>query len=193
MELMTAIKERRSIRKYRKDPVPEAILFECLEAARLAPSWHNYQIWRFVVVRDQRLKVRLSGVLVSPNPAHQAIIDAPYVICAVAEKGVSGFIRGTAVTNKGDWFMLDVGIAMEHFVLAAWSFGLGTVHVGAFDADAAEKILGIPGEYSIVEMTPLGYFEETPRQVPRRPLEQLVYLDHFGNPCEESLKEKRHE
>jgi len=76
--------------------------------------------------------------------------------------------------------MFDAGIAMEHIVLAAWNFGLGTVHVGNFDAKKAESLLKIPEGFSIVEMTPLGYFSETPRETPRKPLSEIVFLDAFG-------------
>jgi nitroreductase len=62
------------------------------------------------------------------------------------------------------------------------SFGLGTVHVGLFDAKKAQEVLEIPDEYSIVEMTPLGYFEETPKPTPRKPLNEIVFLDIFGQP-----------
>ena len=78
--------------------------------------------------------------------------------------------------------MFDAGIAMEHIDLAAWIFGLGTVHIGMFDADKAEEVLHIPEEYSIVEMTPLGYFDEVPKSTPRKPLRDLASLDQYGKP-----------
>ena len=88
--------------------------------------------------------------------------------------------KGEAVTDKGDWFMYDAGIAMEHLVLTAWSIGLGTVHVGAFDAKKAEATLAIPEGFSVVAMTPLGYFEEQPDPRPRKGLDEILYLDQFG-------------
>lgn len=182
MDLLKAIKERRSIRKYKKDPIAEEIILECVEAARLAPSWANTQVSRFVVVKDQGLKEALSGALTSNNPARQALLDAPCVVCIVAQRGLSGLKKGEPVTDKGDWFMYDAGIAMEHFVLAAWSHGLGTVHVGAFNAKKVEELLAVPEGYSVVSLTPLGYFEEAPPAVPRKPLNDLLYLDRFGKP-----------
>ncbi len=56
MDLFEAIKKRQSIRKYKPDPVSDKDLNTILEAARLAPSWHNYQCWRFVVVKDPEVK-----------------------------------------------------------------------------------------------------------------------------------------
>jgi len=78
--------------------------------------------------------------------------------------------------------MFDAGIAMEHIVLAAWNFGLGTVHVGMFDADKAQIVLNIPSEFNIVEMTPLGYFDDVPKATPRKQLKELTFLDEFGKP-----------
>jgi nitroreductase len=182
MDLLKVIKERRSIRKYKKDTIPEELILECLEAARFAPSWANTQVSRFVVVKDQGLKERLCDALTHNNPARQAILEAPCVVCIVAQRGMSGLKKGEPVTDKGDWFMFDAGIAMEHLVLAAWSFGLGTVHVGAIDARKVEDILGVPEGFSAVEMVPLGYFDEAPSPTPRKPLKDLLYLDRFGKP-----------
>jgi nitroreductase len=183
MELLKAVSERRSIRKYRRDPVPDEIILEILEAARCSPSWANTQVCRYIVVKDQKVKEELSNALPPTNPAHNAIIEAPCVICLFAKKGLSGFYKGAPATDKGDyWFMFDAGIAMEHIALAAWSFGLGTVHVGLFDAKKAQEVLKIPEEYSVVEMTPLGYFGEPPKPTPRRPLKESVFLDFYGQP-----------
>ncbi len=182
MDLLKAIHERRSVRKYRPDPVPDEIIIEILEAARSAPSWANTQVCRYVVVKDQRVKERLSETLPPGNPAKKAMLEAPCLICVYAKKGMSGFYRGTASTNKGDWFMFDAGIAMEHVALAAWNFGLGTVHVGMFDAEKAEAVLNVPDDCGIVEMTPLGYFDEVPKSTPRKPLKELVSLDQHGKP-----------
>ncbi len=184
MDLLKVIGERRSVRKYRNDPIPDEIIMEILQAARRSPSWANRQVWRFIVVKDQKIKEQLNETLPPTNPARlaSAFVDAPVVICIAAQRWISGYGRGEARTDKGDWFMLDVGIAMEHIVLTAWNFGLGTVHVGSFDAKQVEAILKIPEGYSIVEMTPLGYFDETPGQSPRTPLSEIAFLNTFGEP-----------
>ncbi|MBP1747476.1 MAG: nitroreductase [Deltaproteobacteria bacterium] len=180
MELLKAIKERRSVRHYRSDTVPDEILTEVLEAARRSPSWANTQVCRFIVVKDAAIKERLRDCLGPQNPARAAMIEAPVIICNTAQRNISGCRNGTPTTNKGDWFMFDAGIAMEHIALAAWSFGLGTVHVGSFDAKKAEELLQVPEGYSITEMMPVGYFDEIPRETPRRPLSEIAYLNKFG-------------
>lgn len=182
MELSKTIKDRRSIRRYKKDPIADTIILECIEAARLAPSWANTQASRYVVAKDQATREALAGTLSGSNPARQAMIDAPCVVCLVSQRNVSGFKKGEVTTDKGDWFMYDAGIGMEHLVLTAWSLGLGTVHIGLFDARKAEEAIGVPEGFSIVSMTPLGYFEDYPDPRPRKPLEDILYLDRFGRP-----------
>ncbi|MHB8110931.1 MAG: nitroreductase family protein, partial [Syntrophorhabdaceae bacterium] len=162
MELLKAINERRSVRHYRTDEIPQEVLLEILEAARRSPSWANTQVWRFIVVMDLTVKELLRDCLGPQNPARGAIVEAPVLICVAAQRNVSGCRNGTPTTNKGDWFMFDAGIVLEHIALAACNFGLGTVHVGSFDANKAENILKIPEGYSITEIMPMGYFDETP-------------------------------
>jgi len=180
MEVISAIQARRSIRRYKADPVKEEDLKVVLEAARWAPSWRNSQCWRFVVVRDPRVKAELADALSPGNAATSAVKEAPVVIAACAELGKSGYKRGEVCTDKGDWFMFDVALAMQNLVLAAWSLGLGTVHVGWVDAKKAAEILQLPQDIVFVEMTPLGYPDEEPEARPRKELSEIVFYDRYG-------------
>lgn len=147
MDLSKAIEQRRSIRKYKTDPVDNKTLEEVLEAARLAPSWKNSQCWRFIVVQNAATKASLADCLIggksSDNPSKQAILQAPVLIVACAEMGKSGMNTGEYATDKGDWFMYDTALAMQNLTLAAYSLGLGTVHLGLFDAVKVTEILSI--------------------------------------------------
>jgi nitroreductase len=180
MEVMKAIKERRSIRKYKSTPVNEDDLNKLLEAAHWAPSWANTQCPRFVVVRDAKVKAQLAEAAVPPTPATPAIREAPVVIVACAELERSGYKRGTAVTDKGDWFMFDVALAMQNLTLAAHSLGLGTVHIGTFDAKKVGQIIGVPPGVAVVEMMPLGYPDQQPIAPPRKELTEIVYYERYG-------------
>jgi len=180
MEVIQAIKTRRSIRRYKPDAVPEEELNAVMEAARWAPSWANTQCWRFIVVKNNDTKAKLSEVLTPWNPAREAIKEAPVVIVACAERGKSGFYQGEAVTDKGDWYMLDSGLAMQNLTLAAHSLGLGTVHVGAFDAQQVARILNVPEGVVVVEMTPLGYPAKEGKTPSRKELSELVFYESFG-------------
>lgn len=190
MDVMEAIKGRRSIRKYRSDPVPEDVLQIILEAGRWAPSWANTQCWRFVIVRDAATKAKLAETLRGtrpgrPNPATDAVRTAPVVIAACAEKGLSGFYRDESgqslpATDKGDyWYMFDVALAMQNMCLAAHALGLGTVHTGLLDAQEAARILGLPQNVVLVELMPLGYPDEAPAPRPRKELSDFVFYERY--------------
>ncbi|MFC2001338.1 nitroreductase family protein [Chloroflexota bacterium] len=181
MEVLEAIKTRRSIRKYKPDPVDDKTLETVLEAARWAPSWANTQCWRFVAVRDSNIKAELADTFEVPNAALEAIRNAPLVIVACAELGKSGFYEGTPFTDKGDWFMFDVALAMQNLVLAAHSLGLATVHVGRFDARKAASVLGVPEGFCVVEMTPLGYPDQVRDPRSRKELAEIVFYDKYGH------------
>jgi nitroreductase len=186
MDALEAIKNRRSIRKYKTDPVDDKTLETLLDAARLAPSWANTQCWKFIVVRDDAVKGSLADIVapnptLGSNPAANSIRTAPVVIVACAQKGVSGFFNAAAATDKGEyWFMFDVALAMENLVLAATALGLGTVHVGLFDTARVAQILAIPADFCVVEMCPLGYPEFQPKPRPRKELAEIVFHEKFG-------------
>ena len=187
MEVLEAIRTRRSIRQYRDDSVDDETIELVLDAARWAPSWANSQCWRFIVVRDSDIKNELADTVIAvsdrPNRATDAVRKAPVVIVACAELGKSGYFARELrepVTDKGDWYMFDVALAMQNLTLAAHSLGLGTVHVGAFDARQAASILDVPADFCVVEMTPLGYPEEESKVRPRKELSEIVFHDRYG-------------
>jgi len=180
MELMEAIKNRRSVRQYKSTPVSDENLNTVLEAARLAPSWANTQVWKFVVVRDEKVKESLAETLGKGNRGNPAIKQAPALIAACAELGRSGLIKGEPGSDKGDWYMFDIALALHNLTLAAHSLGLGTLHVGWFDAKKAAEILELPEGAVVVELMPLGYPEGQAAVSPRKPLEEIVYFEKYG-------------
>jgi len=186
MDTFEALKLRRSIRKYKPDPVDDQLVNTVLEAARLAPSWTNTQCWRFIVIKDAVIRAKLAETLqpnpaLGLNPAAVGVKNAPVVIVALAEKGIAGFYKGETYTSKGEWwFMYDVAAAMENLTLAATALGLGTVHIGLFDAAKAAEILEVPDTFHVVAMTPLGYPEFWPNPRPRKELSELVFKEKFG-------------
>jgi nitroreductase len=180
MEVMDAIKGRRSIRKYKQDPVSDEDIRFLIEAAQWAPSWANTQCFEFIVVRDFELRKRLAETLPGGNPAAAAFTQAPVVIVACAQKGKSGCFKGKPVTDKGDWLMFDTALALQNLTLAAYARGLGTVHVGFFNAAGVKEILNIPPVVEVVELMPLGAPDEEARTPKRREFEELVFFDQYG-------------
>jgi len=179
MDLMDAIKGRRSIRKYRSDPVSDEALKTILEAVRYTPSWANTQCWEIIVVKDSDMKSKLTDTLTPTNPARPSMIEAPLVIVLCGKKGVSGFKKGEAMTVKGDWLMFDTGLAMQTLCLTAHSLGLGTVIVGNFDHKKAEEILGVSSNVEVVAMTPLGYPASEASAPRRKEISEFVFYEKY--------------
>jgi len=174
MEVIDAIKTRRSIRHYKPGAVPEDKLNAVLETARWAPSWANTQCWRIVVVRNSDKRAMLAETVPDWNPSHLAVNEAPVIIVFCAELGKSGFYKGKPSTNKGDWHMFDTALAAHSLTLAAHSLGLGTVHIGIFDAKKAASILGLLENIVVVELMPLGYPAGEAKAPLRREISEFV-------------------
>jgi nitroreductase len=173
MEFYDVIKTRRSIRSYKSEPVSEAVLDRILDAARIAPSGSNRQPWRFIVVRDPAVKTD-----VVKHCGNQAFIgEAPLIIVACGPD--IGYNRGGWMEDKS--VVMDVTIAFTQMILAARAEGLGTCWIGLFENEPLKQLLGLPDEFNIVAVTPLGYpdkgvFEETTR---RKDLADIVSWDRF--------------
>jgi nitroreductase len=97
----------------------------------------------------------------------------------------SGYIHGRPSTDKGDWYMYDVALAMGNLVLAAHSLGLGTVHIGFFDAEKAAAILSVPSGFRVVALTPLGHPARAARITPRKELAEIVFRNSYGQNWQE--------
>ncbi|HWR68814.1 MAG TPA: nitroreductase family protein [Desulfomonilia bacterium] len=182
MELGEAIGKRRSVRKFSESVVTDKEIRQLLEAARFAPSWANTQVWEFVVVRDRELIEKVTATYVDRNPATKCSLAASALLVACAKTGVSGCYGGQDVTKFPNWFMFDLGIAVQNLCLTAHELGLGTVVVGFLDHDACREIVGLPEGYEVVAVLPVGRPATEPKQGPsRKELKEFVHLNRFGN------------
>jgi nitroreductase len=170
MDVMEAIRSRKSVRSYLDKAVEEQKLKRVLEAARMAPSASNRQEWRFVVVTDPEKRRRLAG----EAAGQRFIAEAPVVIAACAQTDGKIMRCGLAC------YPIDVAIAIDHLTLAAVDEGLGTCWIGSFDPEVVRKILGIPEEIVVVELLPLGYPAD-PRAAAksRLPMETIVHYESW--------------
>mgnify|MGYP001124973505 CR=1 FL=1 len=175
MDFYQVLQERRSVRKYKPDPVSQDKLDRILDAARIAPSWKNLQGWKFIIVRDPEKKAALADSMPETNPARKAVGQtAPVVIVVCANPDESGKKDGK------EYYLLDAGLAMQQLVLAAHAESLGTCWVAMFDEYKARDVLGVPDEYRLVAFTPLGVAEKHPSQRPRKELSEIVYNEEWG-------------
>ena len=170
------IRERRSIRRFKADPVDHALLREIIETASYAPSWKHTQIARYIAVEGE-LKDKIAAECTSAWPKNGEIIaQAPMLIAVTFLTGRSGFERdGSFSTAKGSfWQSYDAGIATQTFCLAAWDKGIGSVIMGIFDDEKAAALLNLPQGRELAALIPVGYPNEAPAAPRRKPVEDLL-------------------
>lgn len=175
MNATDCIRTRRSIRRYRPDPVDHSLIDSIVSAASYSPSWKNTQITRYTAVEDPSLLSEIADRF-TPDYNSNIIRQAPVLMAVTLVRGRSGFERdGSFSTKKGDrWQMFDVGAACQTFCLAAWEQGLGTVIMGIFDEDGISELLQIPEDQELTALIALGWPDIEPEAPKRKTVEQLL-------------------
>lgn len=169
MDVLEAIRKRRSIRRYRPDPVPEHVLKDILECARLAPSAGNRQPWVFVVVKDEMVKNKL----VEASGNQVALAQAPVAIVVCADPEVSG----ARYEDRGRTLYVyqDTAAAVTNILLAATDYGLGTCWIGAFKETLVREALDLPFNLRPVAIIPMGYPDQEREPRTLRAFEEVVW------------------
>ncbi len=175
MDFQQLVAARRSVRSYRLDPVPEPLLNEVLEAARLAPSACNRQPFRVVVIQTRGRESDLLRVY-----PKEWFVKAPLVLAVCAVPG-EAWVRSR--TDGWSAAETDATIAMDHMLLAAADLQLGTCWIAAFDPMAAREVLGLPADVVPVAFTPLGWPADAPVPKERRTLHELVHHGRWPGPA----------
>lgn len=176
MTAKECILTRRSIRKFKADPVDHALLESVIETASYAPSWKNTQITRYIAV-ESSLKDKIAREYTTIFPGNGKIIEnAPLLIAVTIMKNRCGFERdGSYSTDRGDtWQMFDAGVASQTFCLAAHDAGLATVIMGLFDRPQITQALSIPDDRELVALIPVGYADDAPQAPKRKPVSDLL-------------------
>ena len=168
MDIFETIKKRFSCRRYKSQPVEEEKLVKILEAARLAPSAHNAQDWKFVVVKNETTRKQLAQAASQPFVA-----EAPVIIVAVSLN------PDRVLSCEVPAYALNLAIAVEHMALAATALDLATCWIGAFDQGEVKKILEIPDKYKVVALLPVGYSAQVSGEKLRKSLEGIVCWEKF--------------
>lgn len=177
MELMEALKSRRSVRKYTDEPITHEVLEEIIDAARFSPSWKNTQIVRYHVIENKELQKKIAEDCVLGfefNTKTLSRATAIVVVSYITKR--CGYERdGSFSTSKEDrWEMFDAGIATQTFCLAAHEKGLGTCIMGIFDEDAIAELIELPENQKIGAVVAMGYPVFAPDAPPRKEVEALV-------------------
>lgn len=168
------VKHRTSCRSYDPKPVPKKHLELMLEAARLAPSACNKQPWRFAVVEEEAVRMRLVNEAFLAGIPMKWAADAGAIIALGMEK--SAITHKIAPKVSGvDYPLLDLGIAGEHLVLQAEELGLGSCWIGWIKPKAVQKIVGWPRNIAPVGLITVGWPAAGERKTrPRLKCEEFV-------------------
>ncbi len=169
MDVYDCIRNRRSVRSYRDTAIEDEKLERVLDAARLAPSASNRQNWKFIVVKDRDMRVRLAEAA----RGQTFVAEAPAVIAACATKTDHVMLCGHPS------HLIDVAIAIDHMTLAARELGLGSCWIGAFDRETVEKLLHVPAGAEVIGLLPIGYPKEWPMPASRKTLDETVSADRW--------------
>jgi nitroreductase len=192
MEFDEVIRKRRSIRKYRPEPVPEQYLLQLIEAARQAPSAMNLQPWRYVLVKESTVIKKIAEF--TPN---SFVADSPALIMCCLDPKTFGSIqdvlkekmRSGEVSLAAEYapesskrdeayintlLYLNAGISYEHILLKAADLGLGACWIGLFDADSVKRLAGIDDRYIVPALMTVGFPDQYPAAMPRLPIGEIL-------------------
>jgi nitroreductase len=169
MDFLELVKTRYSVRKYKSDPVPEALLQKILQAARLAPTAANRQPFQLIVITSPEHRAALA-----PISDQVWFTEAPVVIAVVAETA-----KAWGDSNGRNFSLIDTAIVADHITLAAADLGLGTCWIGGFDLAMARKTLHLPAGVEPIIFIPIGYADDQPEEKERKPLKALVRYEQW--------------
>lgn len=198
MQTKDVIYTRRSIRKYKEEPIPHVVIEQIIDAGRVAPSAKNRQPWKYLVYGGRekeklldimkkgieteeispRLPLSASGISDAKNTL-RIMENAPIVIMVLNTNGKSPFSQLNAderFTEIND--LLSIGASIENMLLKAEELNVGTLWIGntCFAYQELMEYIGLDGE--LTGAIALGYKAEEPGMRPRKSLEDIVeYYD----------------
>jgi nitroreductase len=179
MNFLELARTRQSVRKYIAKAVEPEKIARCIEAARLAPSACNSQPWKFIIIDNAELKDRIAqetyNAVVSFN---KFVKEAPVLVAIVMEKPTLVSQIGGRIKDK-DFYLIDIGIAAEHFCLQAAEEGLGTCMLGWFNEKKIAAMLHLPGSKRIGLLITLGYSDSSLREKIRKTTDEIVKYNRY--------------
>lgn len=173
MEFFDVLAKRRSIRSFKDREVEEEKLRKVLEAANSAPSAGDLQAYEIIVVKSEAKRKALARASLN----QEFIAEAPVVLVFLINPRRTKWRYGLRGVHL--YCIQDASIAASYAQLAVTALGLGSVWVGAFDANEVSRIVKADEESTPVAIMPIGYADEDPDPTPRRRLEELVHEEEL--------------
>ena len=184
--LLALVKQRRSIRRFKPDPIPDDIIDKILEVARWAPSCGNSQPWEIVAVKKQTVRDEIVRILNDDYvakgkepPAGPAQAQLFIIVCANPENKPPAWL-GNQVNSM---FYSTLGNAFLYMTVAVTSLGLGSQRVSHIAAPSVEgdikELLGIPTTWEIFDMLAVGYPDVEPQPRSMRSFDEVLHYDFY--------------
>jgi F420 biosynthesis protein FbiB-like protein len=200
--LPEALKLRRSIRKYQNKPVAKELVYAVLEAAGWAPSAHNSQPWRFIVIWDSDRKRELSERMAEAWAMDMAedgssvdrpklierrerFANAPVLVAAcLSTERLMAFTDAERQCTERDLALESLAASIQNLLLSAHMLGLGACWycAPAFCKPTVRKVLDIPETAEPTALITLGYPAESPAAPPKKPIDGYCFADAWGKP-----------
>jgi nitroreductase len=179
MNFSELVKTRQSVRKYLPKAVEPEKIARCIEAARLAPSACNSQPWKFVIIDDDTLREQVAKETYNAVVTFNKFVkEAPVIVLIVMERPTLISQIGGRIKDK-DFYLIDIGIAAEHFCLQAAEEGLGTCMLGWFNEKKIAGLIQLPKSKRIGLLITLGYSDSSLREKIRKPTEEIVKHNRY--------------
>lgn len=173
MTLEEIITIRRSVRSFTDEPVSKETILKLLDMARWAP-WACRECWRFVVVQEPERKQRLAQAA-----ARQSwIVTAPVIIVVGAD---TDSLKNMGERWRGLFYIQDTAAAVQNLMLAAVEQGLGTCWIGSFSEEEVAQVVGFPAGVRTLAIVPVGHPKTPQKKSVRRPLNELVFWEIYGD------------
>lgn len=171
---------RKSLRSFLDKKVEWEKIITCLEAARVAPSAENVQPWRYLIL-DQKERIETFGKAAFSGIYRYSrwAMKAPVLVCIFAKLDILANRIGKEIQGTS-FYLIDIGISGEHFVLQAKELGLGTCWIGWFNAKRGAGALEVPDSWRLVALLAMGYPKEKSLKIkPRKKLEEIAFFNRF--------------
>lgn len=177
METLKTIQSRRSIRRYKDEPVDYELIRKIMEITIYAPSWKNTQIVRYTIIDKKDMIEQIANeAVLGFKPNMNTMSQARTIAIQSVVTGICGYERdGSFTTSKGaGWEMYDAGISAQTFCLAAHEYGVGTVIMGVFDEELIKQIVDIPNGESVTAIIGMGYPDEERNAPKHREIDEVL-------------------
>ena len=173
VDVFEAIKNRRSIRAYKRQDLPAGTIERLLEAATWAPSAGNVQPWFFVVAAQPETRRNLSLAAYGQRDVEEAPVVV--VVCADQKRAQERY----GERGKTLYCIQDTAAAVQNILLSAWALGLGTCWIGAFKEEQVRKVINAPDGVKPVALILVGYPDEAPEPRSKCPLSETTRRETF--------------